>query len=634
MLPGDSTESRVTITNAGNLDLEITSLLIAGGDSSAFSLISGAAGPLPAGASLVVVVRFAPARVGAHVDSLVIGSTAGDVSVPLQGVGRLPDLDVTLPPDSAMAGQEVAVDVATTGSFSPTESQLFYRRGGEQTYQQGDLRAQAGLLAKTGALTGVIPGDFVTERGVDYYIRLFDGRNTVTFPEANPQENPAHLRVRVEQLTSQAAIAPRAFHMVSVPLVLDDGEISSVLADDYGPYAIDRWRLSRWQDSDGAYAEFPNLGTTFTPGTAFWLITADGGSFDVQDGLSVDASGPYALTLSPGWSQLSTPFAFAVAWDDVVASGVVQAPVAYDGSEFVYDQPVLQPWEGYFVFNEEQTPVTLAIPPVEAATATGEHEASMLPSSAGAYTLRLVAELPDYGLRDSQNILGLAAEAANGRDRLDRAEVPPIGDHVRLSIVEGDKRFAANFKPLQAEGQQWDVEVTAVVASEVVALRKHVRVRLVEQGPRPDGFERYVLDLDYGTAVPLDTNTFVVTLSTDEPVRHFSVIVGTKAFAEQHNNEIPLTPLADVLEQNYPNPFNPETVLGYQLSRRSRVVLEVYDGLGRRVRTLVDAEQPTGRHEVVWDGRDDGGHAVASGMYFYRLQAGSFNATRAMILLR
>ncbi len=178
------------------------------------------------------------------------------------------------------------------------------------------------------------------------------------------------------------------------------------------------------------------------------------------------------------------------------------------------------------------------------------------------------------------------------------------------------------------------VRVTAVVESEAVALRKHVRVRLVEQGPRPEGFQRYVLDLDYGMPVPLDSNTFVVTLSTDQPTRHLSVIVGTEAFAADHSDGVPLMPLADVLEQNYPNPFNPETVIAYQLSRRSRVVLEVYDGLGRRLRTLVDAEQTTGRHEIAWDGRNDEGHAVASGMYFYRLRTGSFSATRAMTLLR
>ena len=629
VLPGDVAELSLTITNVGNLDLDITSLLIAGGDSSAFILISGTPGVLAGGASLVVVVRFAPGRVGAHVDVLNIGSSAGDVSVQLLGNGLAPTLTVTLPPDSLMAGTDTEVGVSTEEGFDPTESQLFYKRGGEEDYQQEDLEETASL-GKQAAFTGVIPADFVTERGVDYYIRLSDGLTTITFPADDPSENPAHARVRVEALTSPATTTAEAFRMVSVPFVLDETAVDDVLVDDYGAADIARWRLFRWQSNDEIYGEFPDLGSTFTPGTAFWLITGEGGGFDVGSGLSVDASGPFSLTVPSGWSQISTPFPFPVAWDRVEATGEVEAPVAYDGVAYQYDQTILEPWEGYFVFNAEPSPVTLSIPPVEATAVAGKHAASL----AGVYTLRLVAELPDYGLNDSQNVLGLADEAASGRDDLDRAEAPPIGDHVRLSIVEGDDRFAFNFKPAQGEGQRWDVDVTAAIESEAVALRRHVRVRLVEQGRLPDGFGLYVIDRDYDTPVQFDDNTFALTLSTAEPVRHFSVIVGTESFAATHSDGVPLTPLADALSQNYPNPFNPETVIGYQLGRRSRVVLEIYDGLGRRVRTLVDAEQATGRHEIVWDGRNDEGQAVASGMYFYRLRAGSFNATRAMTLLR
>ena len=633
VLPGDSTKSTVTITNVGNLDLEITSLLIAGSDTSAFSLVSGTPGVLPPGASLTVVMCFAPGRVGAHVDALDIGSTAGDVSVALQGNGLAPTVTVTLPPDAPMADEDAEVDVSTDEGFDPTESRLFYRRGGEEEYQQEDLE-EAAAAGKQAAFTGVIPADFVTERGVDYYVRLSDGRTTITFPETDPSENPAHVRVRVDALTSTATATPETFRMVSVPLVLDEAEAASVLVDDYGEFDITRWRLFRWQSDGGVYGEFPNLGATFTPGTAFWLITDEGGAFDVGSGLSVDASEPFRLTLPSGWSQISTPFAFAVPWDRVEATGEVEAPVAYDGVSYQYDQTALQPWEGYFVFNTEPSPVTLTIPPVEAGAVAGKHASAGSISASGAYTLRLVAELPDYGLHDSQNVLGLADAATDGRDDMDRAEAPPIGDYVRLSIVDEGERFAANFKPAQGDGQRWEVDVTAAIESEAVALRRHVRIRLVEQGQLPEGFRLYVIDRDYDTPVQLEANAFAVTLSTDEPARHFSVIVGTEGFAATHSDGVPLTPLTDHLEQNYPNPFNPETVIAYQLGRRSRVVLDIYDGLGRRVRTLVDAEQTTGRHEVVWDGRNDAGRHVASGLYFYRLRAGSFNATRAMTLLR
>jgi hypothetical protein len=88
------------------------------------------------------------------------------------------------------------------------------------------------------------------------------------------------------------------------------------------------------------------------------------------------------------------------------------------------------------------------------------------------------------------------------------------------------------------------------------------------------------------------------------------------------------------LLQNYPNPFNPETRIAYDLPAASQVSLVIVDMLGRRVCTLVSGQQPAGRYTVTWNGRDDGGNAVASGVYLYQLQAGSNVMTRKMILVR
>ncbi len=93
-------------------------------------------------------------------------------------------------------------------------------------------------------------------------------------------------------------------------------------------------------------------------------------------------------------------------------------------------------------------------------------------------------------------------------------------------------------------------------------------------------------------------------------------------------------PAAYALAQNYPNPFNPETRISYALPQDAHVTLEVYNALGQKVRTLFDAMQKAGTHEVFWDGRDVTGQNVASGLYFYQLRTKELKLTRRMLLVR
>lgn len=91
---------------------------------------------------------------------------------------------------------------------------------------------------------------------------------------------------------------------------------------------------------------------------------------------------------------------------------------------------------------------------------------------------------------------------------------------------------------------------------------------------------------------------------------------------------------AYTLTQNYPNPFNPGTVIRYSVPANSSVRLTVYDITGRRVRTLIAENKAAGKYAVEWDGTNDAGRLVSSGLYFYRLSAGDFVKTRKMMLLR
>ena len=93
-------------------------------------------------------------------------------------------------------------------------------------------------------------------------------------------------------------------------------------------------------------------------------------------------------------------------------------------------------------------------------------------------------------------------------------------------------------------------------------------------------------------------------------------------------------PTAFSLSQNYPNPFNPETNIEFALASQARVHLAVYNLLGQHITTLAAGVYPAGVHSVVWRGTDDQGRAVASGMYFYRLETPDNSRTRKMMLLK
>lgn len=93
-------------------------------------------------------------------------------------------------------------------------------------------------------------------------------------------------------------------------------------------------------------------------------------------------------------------------------------------------------------------------------------------------------------------------------------------------------------------------------------------------------------------------------------------------------------PKVFALAQNYPNPFNPTTQINYDLPTASHVELTIYDLLGHVVTMLVNTEKPAGRYVAQWDGTDSHGQTLASGVYFYRISAGSYTNTRKMLLLK
>lgn len=93
-------------------------------------------------------------------------------------------------------------------------------------------------------------------------------------------------------------------------------------------------------------------------------------------------------------------------------------------------------------------------------------------------------------------------------------------------------------------------------------------------------------------------------------------------------------PTGFAISQNYPNPFNQSTKIEFNLANSGFVSLNIYDLLGRKIQTLVNQHLSWGYKSVLWDGKDNSGNDVASGIYFYRLKVGDFCQTKKLVLLK
>jgi len=113
-------------------------------------------------------------------------------------------------------------------------------------------------------------------------------------------------------------------------------------------------------------------------------------------------------------------------------------------------------------------------------------------------------------------------------------------------------------------------------------------------------------------------------------VEKFKVVVEEKVDAEQGN----VVQFKSELKSNYPNPFNPVTTIEFTTKSTGHVLIEVYNILGQKIKTLTDAEFTEGNHSVVWNGDDNAGKAVSSGVYFYKMSTSEYSSIKKMVMMK
>lgn len=137
----------------------------------------------------------------------------------------------------------------------------------------------------------------------------------------------------------------------------------------------------------------------------------------------------------------------------------------------------------------------------------------------------------------------------------------------------------------------------------------------------------------HNVTVNLDKNNNTISVSTS----HFSIwalVDKNDALITSVDEEKTTIPTRFELMQNYPNPFNPETNIRFNLVSTQKVSLKIYNIMGNLVKTLISSQFSAGEHMAVWDGRNDSGFYVSTGIYFYMLEAGAFTKIKKMMLIK
>jgi hypothetical protein len=554
---------------------------------------------------------------------------------------------VTLsPPDPPPStGTATAVDVTFPSTFTPSDGTLHYRAAGARTFNTTSL-SFSGLTDGVEQTTSIsVPKEAVSDRGVQYFLTLEgplpsgSGTATLAVPDT-ASTYPAFFPAQADQVVAQGPFQAESYRMLSVPAALSDRSVFDVLKQQYGPYDIRNWRLARWDPQASSYQSGPSVGP-LSPGEAVWLTTATGDSPTVSDARSPDAAAPQPISLQPGWNQIGNPFGFPVAWSSIEQQSAVRPPVTYDasrppGERYRFDASTLRPWHGAFVYNPTDTSVTIQVPPVRAPrSATKEARASSSAAASPSYhlTLRPLASRTGQRLSASPVQLGFAPRAKQGFGPHDRPQPPSIGPHVRLSATSAEgPALTRNLKPPSEEGTVWDL--TLGLPNQELQSPQAVSLLLNENGNRPEGFQLYVLDQTQDRRLAVTGQSVKTTLSPTQSTRRLRVIVGTEAFAKRRNNNTPLRITETKLRANAPNPFDDVTTIYYQLAQKQTVTLRVYDLLGRRVTTLVNRPQKQGVHHVEWRAEGAGGQPLSSGVYFLRMQAGTYTDTQKITIIR
>jgi len=329
----------------------------------------------------------------------------------------------------------------------------------------------------------------------------------------------------------------------------------------------------------------------------------------------------YTIELHQGSNMVASPFSFPV---KAVMSEGVSLPYKYgDGEKDGWaDTTVFEPWAGYAVYSPTSTGTITFTPFDEIRNASKTTESGW----------RFELDLIGTQVFDRTGAIGRLGNAAEQEDIYDVPLLPSPQNSLFITLdvnSNGEYGFSTDFRSIDEFNGVWDVQIRGSGEPGPVFLSGSM------DRSYPSDLHISLIDISSRTVI----NDFIQSrLQIEQMITgqyDLKIIAGDRSYVLQMLEDI----LADIPEefalgQNYPNPFNPITNINFSVPRTGTVSLVIYNIMGQKIKTLVSGNMKYGYHTVNWNGLDQLGRQVSSGVYFSELRAKGFRQTKKMLMLK
>lgn len=583
--------------------------------------------------SIILQVTFGPSEATSFSSELTFVSNAnnivGDFTVALSGTGTELVPNGTISPSEFAFGEvPVGRDDYADFTISNTDGDIAL------TISSVTFSAEGFSLNYFGEFpVSVEPNASVTFEVKFKPLALSDYSATVTFSSNNETELTASLTGTGTKITVEREFWP-GWNLISIPVNPDDASPASVFGDDFATYFLFQY------SNTGGYSA-PSV---VSNGLGYWLGIETEGMLDVFGTANV---GVIEKALVPGWNLSATPFLngyptaeirykkgdLNISADSAEQAGWIQDVYYYYGEGSYLPESFLYEWTGYWfsVLEEGVSAVYDETHAVTPSDAPKHKEPVETESDINNWAVPVLATVNN--VTDNLLAFGASVNATDGFDVGYDYAKPPVSPAPNALSTYFEQsgwssyfsRFASDIRAkyeFPQSGKTWSFKVVSKTAGEVTLSWNDITELIPEEVRNNYHFSM----TGPGIGSTLDMLTVPSVTFTAEAGVVYSFAINSSVTSLGDDISIPEE---FSLGQNFPNPFNPSTSIQYDVKEAAQVTLKVYDMIGNEVASLVNEVKPAGSYTISFDASK-----LSSGVYLYKMTAGSFVQTRKLVLMK